>query len=545
MKDIEYFKNKIMQGDCLKIIKNIPPNSIDTILTDPPYGLEFMNKKWDKFPLQDRGKRLTGSGKPTEARGFAKNVAYGYSKESLSAYQEFSYKWAKEALRVAKPGTTLLCFGSPRTYHRMACGIEDAGWIIKDCIMWIYGSGFPKASDMAKNLDKIAGKEIENKSEFTEFSKQTDTTKHIKRYKRCKECGKLLYGQDPCKCEWRDYKGQSEEAKLWKGYKSHGLKPAYEPILIAMKPNEGSYAENALKYGVAGLNIDGGRIPINKEKEKDSRVGTDRVRGDKRGLKSKSIFGCTEKGVQMYKEEGRYPANVILECTCDKVKKGKDEKVSIHDAPKGTFAGGEQNRGSIKNYRERKVGETIIHTNPECPCYMLDKQSGDRKGWSSQKHNKFNPYSGNALLKSGTQREGFYEGFNDIGGASRFFYCAKASKAERNMGCEGLEKKHKRRDDGQPYGMNTNKFRPNGTERKEVKSQTNFHPTVKPLALMEYLCLLTKIPTGGIVLDPFAGSGTTGIACKKIGRDYILIEKEEGYCEIAKRRIKVQMKPLF
>ena len=243
--------------------------------------------------------------------------------------------------------------------------------------------------------------------------------------------------------------------------------------------------------------------------------------------------------------QGRFPANVILECTCDKVKEGKDEKVSIHDAPKGTFAGGEQNRGSIKNYRERKVGKTVIHTNPECPCYMLDKQSGNRKGWSSQKHNKFNPYGGNALLKSETQREGFHEGFNDTGGASRFFYVAKASKAERNMGCEGLGEKQTTGGGGGigDYLNDVNSM--SGKYGSEKAPAKNSHPTVKPLALMEYLCLLTKTPTGGIVLDPFAGSGTTGIACKKIGRDYILIERDESYCEIARRRIKAQMKPLF
>lgn len=471
MKDIEYFKNKIMQRDCLEIMKEIPDNSIDTIITDPPYGLEFMGSKWDKFPLQDRGKRLTGSGKPTEARGFAKNVAYGYSKESLSAYQEFSYKWAKEALRVAKPGTTLLCFGSPRTYHRTACGIEDAGWTIKDCIMWIYGSGFPKATDIGKKI------------------------------------------------------------KEFEGWKSHGLKPAYEPILVAMKPNEGNYAENALKHGVAGLNIDGGRITLNGEKNPSGSA--------KRIYKKNQYNENFEYGDnKITPDKGRYPANVILECTCDKVKKSGNKKEPYN------YKGREYRvKGFIKenkpqapsNYNDQKSG--VIHTNPECPCYMLDKQSGILKSGLMKQHirgGKYNVY--------GKMYPRNVETIGDEGGASRFFYCAKTSKAERNMGCEGLEEKPRSMANkmmGQSGEMKTG----SGNERT-VKFKNN-HPTVKPLALMEYLCTLTKTPTGGIVLDPFAGSGTTGIACKKIGRDYILIERDKSYCEIARRRIKVQMKPLF
>ncbi len=612
LKDI---KNTIINGDCLKIMKELPKNSIDTLITDPPYGLEFMGQKWDKFPLQDRGKRLTGNGKPTEARGFAKGVNYGHSEKSLLAYQEFSYEWAKEALRVAKPGATLLCFGSPRTYHRMACGIEDAGWVIKDCIMWLYSTGFPKATDIKKSGEK-SGKKMEkwngwkshglkpsyepiiwaqkpltNLSDYdtiivelnnymevllwqslarlekmgtsnlqemaltlsniallwrnileenstrenkfiiltesnliTELRTLRFLTLENMQVRNIQEKSKALglplsvYIAERCLTEEKkntvgilrrivqenaisELKESGIFAEIVKSNSLQTilnklntvLKDAtmriemqpevnYEPILIAMKPNEGSYAENALKHGVAGLNIDGGRIRIDKEKEQDSRVGTDRVRGDKEGVNSTSIFGQSKEGVQMYKDNGRFPANIILN---------------------------------------------------EEAAQLLDKQSGDRKGWSSQKHNKFNPYGGNALLKSGTQREGFYEGFNDRGGASRFFYCAKASRAERQMGCDDLKK-------GKPDRWNKG-----GKWTNDTTPSKNNHPTIKPLKLMEYLCILTKTPTGGIVLDPFAGSGTTGIACKKIGRDYILIEKDKSYCEIAKARIKARIKPLF
>jgi len=313
----------------------------------------------------------------------------------LQKYQEWTRRWAIEALRIAKPGATLLCFGSPKTYHRLTCAIEDAGWIIKDCIMWVYGSGFPKATDISKQIDN---------------------------------------------CEWRKYKGQSKEAKLWNGWKSHGLKPAWEPIIMAMKPNEGSYAENALKWGVAGLNIDGGRIGIKGGVKKVN------IKQNSGGFAGKG-FGCNGELEQLNK--GRFPANLIHD--------GSDEVVACFPNSKSTGGTG-------------KIG--------------LDSDVN---------------------LGGGNN----YYNFGDSGNASRFFksilYYPKASKSERNKGCEGPVK--------------------------------NNHPTVKPLKLMEYLCVLTKTPTGGIVLDPFVGSGTTCVAAKMLDRHYIGIELNEEYIKIAQNRL--------
>jgi hypothetical protein len=157
---------------------------------------------------------------------------------------------------------------------------------------------------------------------------------------------------------------------------------------MAVKPNEGTYAQNALKWGVSGLNIDGGRIGTEKHI----------IRGGG-GKKYDGIHNFFPDKEVNEERTGRFPANLVLSCCCDEVIEGEEETISIHDAPKGTFAGGEEGRGSIKNYRERSVGKSIIHTNPDCPCYMLDKQQE---------------------------------------GVSRFFYQAKASRSERNMGCEGL-----------------------------------------------------------------------------------------------------------
>ena len=370
--------NKIYQGDCLEVMRTFPDNSIDTIITDPPYGLEFMGKKWD------------------------------YDVPTVETW--------KECLRVLKPGGTLLTFGGTRTYHRMACAVEDAGFILKDCIMWLYGSGFPKATDISKQLDKGHKREVVVNPRWKDKYPNGPGGNLNSKFNQCKRIqGNPLNTSLPA----------TPEAKLWNGWKSHGLKPAYEPIIVAMKPNDGTYAQNAIKWGVSGLNIDGGRIPTkdklqilkNETKEKD-------LMGN---IKGKNAKGRKIEFVDS--GQGRFPANVIL-----------DEEVTNED-------------------------------------------------WK------------------------------------RFFYIAKASKSERNAGCEGFEIPE--------YRWN------NGGEMKQIKGQKgNFHPTVKPLKLMEYLCKLTKTPTGGIVLDPFLGSGTTALAAQNTGRPYIGIEKEEEYIKIAEARLK-------
>ncbi|HEC63923.1 MAG TPA: site-specific DNA-methyltransferase, partial [bacterium] len=197
----------IIYGDNIKVMRTFPNNYFDTIITDPPYGLKFMGKKWD------------------------------YDVPSIKTW------W--ECLRVLKPGGTLLCFAGSRTQHRMAVNVEDAGFILKDCIMWLYGSGFPKATDISKQLDKGHEREV------VEVAGKSGS-------KRNSMAGDFAGG------EYMTTAPTTPEAILWNGWKSHGLKPAYEPILVAMKPNDGTYANNALVHGVSGLNIDGGRINHNE-----------------------------------------------------------------------------------------------------------------------------------------------------------------------------------------------------------------------------------------------------------------------------------------
>lgn len=358
--------NTIYIGDCLEITKSMPKNFIDSIITDPPYGLEFMGKGWDK-------------GVP--------GVEY----------------W-KEFLAVAKPGATLLAFGGTRTYHRMVCAIEDAGWEIRDCMMWLYGSGFPKSHNL--------------RGEFEGWGT--------------------------------------------------ALKPAWEPIIVAMKPLDGTFAQNAEKWRVAGINVDGGRI---ETEHKTVRLSKGSIYGGNSLLESQTQHTSSKDG----DPKGRWPANLLLD----------EEAAAMLDGQSG-----ELKSGFRKGFLE---GESINEV------------------YGKRAAKNVNPFSASS------------------GGASRFFYCAKASKSERNAGCEGLPEKP-----NNSYGEYAGT--PEHGPKLNVTKQ-NFHPTVKPLKLMEYLCTLTKTPTGGIVLDPFAGSGSTLLAALRCNRPYLGIEMNSEYVEIAEKRL--------
>lgn len=386
--------NIIHHGDCLDVMKTMPTNSIDSIITDPPYALEFMGKGWDKvLPSIDI--------------------------------------W-KEALRVAKPGAILMAFGGSRTYHRLTCSIEDAGWEIRDCMMWMYGSGFPKSYNISKGIDKAVDAERE-----ILFS-----------YKREGRNNGIL--GDKTIITRNITVPATDDAKLWEGWGTV-LKPAYEPIVIAMKPLDGTFVNNALTHGVAGLNIDGGRVePATKDDYGRSAANAKGTVNAHDGFEGKS-FKIKERSGDYASSQGRFPANVVLD----------KEAGALLDEQSGVLTSGKL-KGS--EYIEGHKGKEV-----------------------------YGQYNGFEFKGSPS----------NSGGASRFFYCAKASKSERNAGL--------------PEGMK------------------NTHPTVKPQKLMEYLCTLTKTPTGGIVLDPFCGSGSTLKAAKKVGREYIGIDIDD--CEIAKRRI--------
>ena len=591
--------NKIIQGNCLEVMKTFPDNSIDTIITDPPYGLSFMGKKWD------------------------------YDVPSIEIW--------KEALRVLKPGGTALIFAGSRTYHRMACAVEDAGFDIFDTIYWHYASGFPKSYNIAKGITKqfdkikkeayneyinkntickklnnvntaeqtlkknqigtgthtlkkdfvvvnaflisneiikqnlnviiaelnlqevnhlleveniIVQKNVETKTkqkklnvigvekslEIQNQTKENIVQKNATIY-QCEKIMDKIKEEEVLKIELGnllllkktitsvnyaelienlkliilnqsktfqslDTKYQMElltaitviitkstmeclisstesildkEKENWTGWGT-ALKPSTEPIICARKRVDKNYVLNALKWGVSGLNIDGGRIePVDEKDLKEIR--------SERKTTSKGQFATQTKDDKLDRSNrqevtGRFPANIIL-----------DEEAAK----------------------------------------LLDEQSGILKSGSGNVSGKTNNWTGKNAIVPPLR--------GDKGGASRFFYVAKANKSERNMGCEELFWLEQKQINKNEYLKLEKENKDLPDEKKYKISKNNIHPTVKSLKLMEYLCKLTSTPTGGLVLDPFAGSGTTCMACKKVGRPYIGIEQDKEYVKISEARI--------
>ena len=254
--------NKVITGDCIEEMKKLSKNSVDSVVTDPPYGLAFMGKSWDDF--------------------------------SPKEFQEFSQKWGEQALRLLKPGGYLLAFCGTRTYHRLVVGLEDAGFTIKDQIDWLYGQGFPKSHDISKAIDKHFDKEDEREN-TGELMKG-----HSEGRNRTYGKNGNIYGDIE---ETTAYvtKPATSEAEEWEGWGT-ALKPAHEPIVVAQKPRDGTYAENCLKWGTGGINIDESRVEHNEPiKKKKAQSG-----GNKVYRQSGRYEDTTE-----LKPSGRWPANII------------------------------------------------------------------------------------------------------------------------------------------------------------------------------------------------------------------------------------------
>jgi site-specific DNA-methyltransferase (adenine-specific) len=369
---------------------------------------------------------------------------------------------------VLKPGGHLLSFGGTRTYHRVAVAIEDAGFELRDSIAWLYGSGFPKSLDVSKAIDKQAGAEREV---LTEVVSDLFGDQEVKQERKTGiGTGKgstAIMGDGN-----RDLTmPATPEAKQWQGWGT-ALKPAFEPVIVARKPIEGTVANNVLKWGTGGLNIDG------------SRIGT--------------------------------------------------ETISTHNAPKGSFAGGEPDRGSDTSSYKEHTGRwpANIILDPYT-AELLDEQSGQtvsKAGGRSTQKGTGTWASSTGVFANGQDRP--RTGHSDSGGGSRFFYVAKASKRDRN---EGLEELPELRTGAMSATADGTMLTGSGNERNTRRQ--NFHPTVKPTSLMEYLIKLVT-PPNGTVLDPFTGSGSTGKAAILQGFDFIGIEMTEEYLPIIEGRLK-------
>lgn len=386
---------EIYHGDCRDILPYL--GDVDAVVTDPPYGLDFMGKGWDH-------------GVPG---------------------REY-WEWVLDAM---KPGAHLLAFGGTRTFHRLTCAIEDAGFEIRDCLMWVYGTGFPKSLDVSKAIDKAAGVDrteiIGTKLGRPGMSKDGSNQSF--------DSSVNTYGGGSTLSS--DITAPATDAaKQWDGWGT-ALKPAWEPIILARRPLKGTVVQNVTRYGCGGLNVDGCRVGIEGgcrgatkgDEETSGSALQGSVDGSLNGEFAKPVIGL-----------GRWPANVIHD--------GSDEVVGLFPVSKDGVAVQRNRDGGVHNH----------------------------------------------IYGSYRKPPGEDVSYGGGGSASRFFYCAKTSKKERGEG--------------------------------------NDHPTVKPLALMRYLCRLVT-PPDGVVLDPFMGSGSTLHAARSEGFRTIGIDIEKKYCEIAAKRL--------
>jgi site-specific DNA-methyltransferase (adenine-specific) len=481
--------NKVICGDAIEHLKIFPDNYFDSIVTDPPAGIEFMGKEWDSFKNNKRSKGWSQQNKEggDTFGGFGKKLMpsfYNQTKKDRDNFISYISGIMAEGLRVLKPGGHALVWALPRTSHWTAMALEDAGFEIRDCIYHVFGSGFPKSLNIGKAIDKFQGNEREDLGEHEPFGREGRNGS-----------GKAKFGVEGWETKPKMHltKGTTE----WEGYGT-ALKPAVECWWLVRKPiSEDTVAENVLKWGVGGINIEACRVHTTIEEHEKLNDGRKSNRTIRAGEVAKG-FGMKPEGLKDTEQSinGRFPANFIHD--------GSDEVLAEFPHSKSG--------AMTKPYKYTNNG------------FSLGKPTGETK----QIHD------------------------SNEGSASRFFYCAKPSRSERDNGLTqsigtkretpmagrgqgGLkcEVCGKWKNSGSPCICANPKF----IEVKfDSKPNMNNHPTVKSQALMEYLIKLIT-PPNSIGLDMFAGSGSTLIAYKKLGHRYIGIEIDPEYCKIAEQRL--------
>lgn len=458
-------------GDCIEVMRTLPEASVDAIVCDPPYGLTFMGKEWDGADGFRRSLNIADAGRESV---FGRTSRTSPEYRGTALFQQWCETWAHEALRVLKPGAHLVAFSGTRTYHRMVCAIEDAGFEIRDQIQWVYGSGFPKSLDVAKAIDKAAGVEpvIVPKGEAVKRmipgADQNGTGSWIKDNGRTYQPG--------------EYVPTTPAAQQWQGWGT-ALKPSNEPICLARKPLIGTVAQNVQTHGTGALNVDGCRIETGDDLNGGAYApngGRQSMPGDERNGAALGMFQAGKTAAGEYKQPlGRFPANLIHD--------GSDEVLACFpDAP------GQQ--GDVKGTEPSRTGDenTVAYGkfNGRVPA------KARRDGEASANRRYTGEGGTNFAALPGERR-------SDGASASRFFYTSKADSEDR------------------------------------IGSK---HPTVKPVDLMQWLVRLVT-PKGGVVLDPFAGTGTTGEAAWREGMRAILIEREPEYQDDIRRRMDLVLKP--
>lgn len=428
------------------------------VLCDPPYGLEFMGKEWDKFTEAPR--RVSGTG-GTQAP-FANHAAKLDRKRMVKFQQQVS-AWGEAILPLLYPGALVMMFGGTRTWHRLAAGMEDAGFEMWDTLMWLHGQGFPKAQDLGTMIDKV-------KRGCPQGVADPESPNHGKWTGGCTADNPDGRGMGAGVSPWGGEYQQRKAVNEWSGHKTTALKPAWEPILCFKKPLDGTYAEVALKYGSGALNVDGGRIGLTEGD--DPRLGGKGDWGTEAA--AKNVYEGGYAGDRVGSSPlGRYPANLIL-----------DEESAA----------------------------------------MLDEQTGDSQSRVGKPRSSAAPGNGWGMTHTGSEYE-------DHGGASRFFYCAKASSAEREAGLrEATVSDGRETPADNPY-------------QRGATKRYNLHPTVKPIALCKYLATLLLPPVSigeRRLLVPFSGSGSEMIGALQAGWDEVVgveSDTDHGYCAIAEARV--------